>query len=93
MANLAMAGRPPGALNAGGSAESRGAGGNIEQLVMDLNNPATRETALLELSKKREQFPGKNAELGPGDGAPATPLPRRQRVRGGPPLFGSNRRI
>lgn len=35
---------------------------NIEQLVLDLNNPATRETALLELSKKREQFPG---EYGP----------------------------
>lgn len=31
---------------------------NIEQLVVDLNNPAMRETALLELSKKREQFPG-----------------------------------
>jgi len=41
-------------------AESRGAmanAANIEQLVVDLNNPAMRETALLELSKKREQFP------------------------------------
>jgi CCR4-NOT transcription complex subunit 9 len=28
-----------------------------EQLVLDLTNPATKETALLELSKKRESFP------------------------------------
>lgn len=30
---------------------------NMEQLVLDLANPATRENALLELSKKRETFP------------------------------------
>lgn len=29
----------------------------MEQLVLDLTNPATKETALLELSKKRESFP------------------------------------
>lgn len=29
----------------------------LEQLVLDLVNPGTRETALLELSKKRESFP------------------------------------
>lgn len=29
----------------------------MEQLVLDLTNPATRENALLELSKKRESFP------------------------------------
>lgn len=29
----------------------------LEQLVIDLINPATRENALLELSKKRESFP------------------------------------
>jgi CCR4-NOT transcription complex subunit 9 len=29
----------------------------MEQLVLDLTNPATRENALLELSKKRETFP------------------------------------
>jgi len=29
----------------------------MEQLVLDLANPATRENALLELSKKRETFP------------------------------------
>lgn len=28
-----------------------------EQLVLDLTNPSTKETALLELSKKRESFP------------------------------------
>ena len=28
-----------------------------EQLVLDLTNPGTKETALLELSKKRESFP------------------------------------
>lgn len=28
-----------------------------EQLVLDLTNPTTKETALLELSKKRESFP------------------------------------
>mmetsp|Transcript_28753 Transcript_28753/g.80966 ORF Transcript_28753/g.80966 Transcript_28753/m.80966 type:complete len:285 (-) Transcript_28753:362-1216(-) len=30
---------------------------NMEQLVLDLANPQTRENALLELSKKRETFP------------------------------------
>eukprot|EP00884_Botryococcus_braunii_P002973 jgi/Botrbrau1/12677/Bobra.67_1s0041.1 len=30
---------------------------SLEQLVLDLVNPATRENALLELSKKRESFP------------------------------------
>lgn len=29
----------------------------MEQLVLDLTNPASRENALLELSKKRESFP------------------------------------
>lgn len=29
----------------------------MEQLVLDLTNPVTRENALLELSKKRESFP------------------------------------
>eukprot|EP00887_Chlorella_sp_A99_P001454 scaffold8.g1454.t1 len=29
----------------------------MEQLVLDLTNPTTKETALLELSKKRESFP------------------------------------
>lgn len=29
----------------------------MEQLVLDLTNPSTKETALLELSKKRESFP------------------------------------
>ena len=29
----------------------------MEQLVLDLTNPSTRENALLELSKKREAFP------------------------------------
>ena len=29
----------------------------MEQLVLDLTNPTTRENALLELSKKRESFP------------------------------------
>ena len=29
----------------------------MEQLVLDLTNPQTRENALLELSKKRESFP------------------------------------
>ncbi len=29
----------------------------MEQLVLDLTNPLTRENALLELSKKRESFP------------------------------------
>lgn len=29
----------------------------MEQLVLDLTNPGTRENALLELSKKREAFP------------------------------------
>jgi CCR4-NOT transcription complex subunit 9 len=31
--------------------------GDIEQYVHQLSNPATRENALLELSKKRENFP------------------------------------
>lgn len=30
---------------------------NMSQLVLDLTNPTTKETALLELSKKRESFP------------------------------------
>lgn len=30
---------------------------NVEQLVLELTNPGTRENALLELSKKRETFP------------------------------------
>jgi Cell differentiation family, Rcd1-like len=29
----------------------------MEQLVLDLTNPQSRENALLELSKKRESFP------------------------------------
>ncbi len=29
----------------------------MEQLVLDLTNPHSRENALLELSKKRESFP------------------------------------
>lgn len=31
--------------------------GTMEQLVLDLINPTTRENALLELSKQRESFP------------------------------------
>lgn len=31
--------------------------GTMEQLVLDLINPQTRENALLELSKQRESFP------------------------------------
>ena len=30
---------------------------SVEQLVLDLADPATRENALLDLSKKRESFP------------------------------------
>lgn len=30
---------------------------SMEQLVLDLTNPQSRENALLELSKKRESFP------------------------------------
>ena len=44
-----------------GSGGQDGAGGaaieNVEQLVLELTNPSTRENALLELSKKRETFP------------------------------------
>jgi len=37
--------------------EGDGVAANVEQLVLELTNPATRENALLELSKKRETFP------------------------------------
>ena len=32
---------------------------DVQEFVHQLINPATRENALLELSKKRENFPGK----------------------------------
>merc|ERR1719355_251875 len=37
--------------------EGAGSIENVEQLVLELTNPGTRENALLELSKKREAFP------------------------------------
>lgn len=45
-----MGGRGPGGAGGGGA-------GAVEQLVLELADPDTRENALLELSKKREAFP------------------------------------
>ena len=41
----------------GGPPAPQAAPGTVEQLVLELTDPATRENALLELSKKREAFP------------------------------------
>lgn len=48
----------------------------IWSLVMDLTNPASRETALLELSKKREQYEDLALVLWHSFGSSHSPLGR-----------------
>lgn len=51
-------GMPPASSGGAGGAPTSLAGAGVsETLVLDLTNPDARENALLELSKKREQFP------------------------------------
>lgn len=54
---MAAAAGPPAAAGGGGAVGGAGGAATPEQLVLALQDPETRENALLDLSKKRDLFP------------------------------------